>query len=574
MSKHSHTNQPRGPEAPSSTLGPPSSAAEGSLNPGLKPWQVATILVVVLLAVYWPALGGGVLWDDPAHMTKPEFRSLTGLFRIWFEPGATQQYYPLTYTLFWFQNLLFGQSTLAHHLVNLLLHGSAAMLLWLLLRDLRVPAAFGIALLWALHPVQVESVAWISEQKNTLSAVFYLAAFRCYLRFDRSRDRKPYLWAMGLFVAALASKTAVATLPGALLVVLWWQRGRLEWRRDLLPTLPFFLVGLVASRITSYIEWAVVGGAPGAEFDLSFAQRLIQAGRAAWFYAGKLAWPDNLMFIYPRWTLDAADPKQWLPLILGVAVLAGCWLVRRWSRAPLAAALLFIGTLLPALGFVNVYPFRFSYVADHFQYLAGVALVALVIGGGSSWLARRTLRGRPLAPHPAVIGLAVVLGVLSWRQSHLYGGDDIALYRETLERNPDAWIFEQNWGEALQLKGDREGALAHYLAALEIRPDLADVQFGAGQMFYELRRPREAVEAFAEGVRLWPWYAKGRFNYAAALAGSGERARAIAQFDTAAAIEADSVGMQHRVAEAYLSLGDTARAMAALNRAVRLGWRP
>jgi hypothetical protein len=331
---------------------------------------------------------------------------------------------------------------------------------------------------------------------------------------------------------------------------------------------------LLASRITSHIEWAVLGGAAGADFDLSFAQRLVQAGRAAWFYAGKLVWPDNLMFIYPRWTLDATDPRQWAPLVLGVAVLAAFWLARRRSRAPLAAALCFAGTLLPALGFVNVYPFRFSYVADHFQYLAGIAVVALVVGGGTSWVVRRAPHGGRNIVRPAVIGLAVVLGLLSRRESHLYGGDVIHLYRETLEQNPDAWIFHQNWGEALQVKGDREGALAHYLAALKIRPDLVDVQFDAGTMYYELGQRREAAERFAEGVRLSPRYAKGRFNYAAALAAVGERDRAIAQFDTSAAIEADSVGMQHRVAEAYLSLGDTARAMAAMNRAVRLGWRP
>jgi tetratricopeptide (TPR) repeat protein len=171
---------------------------------------------------------------------------------------------------------------------------------------------------------------------------------------------------------------------------------------------------------------------------------------------------------------------------------------------------------------------------------------------------------------PAFVALVVVLGLLSWRQSHLYGGDAISLYRETLKRNPDAWIFHQNWGEALQLQGDREGALEHYLAALAIRPDLADIQFGAGQMYYELGRQREAAAAFAEGVRLWPRYAKGRFNYGAALAGIGERERAIAQFDTAAALEADSALMQEKVANAYLSLGDTARAMAAVQRLLRL----
>lgn len=533
----------------------------------------ALILTVVLLIVYWPALSGGVLWDDPAHMTKPELRSLQGLLRIWLEPGATQQYYPLTHSWFWLQNLFFGQSTVAHHVVNVLLHTAVAILAWRLLRRLRVPGAYAVAMIWALHPLQVESVAWITEQKNTLSAVFYFAAFWCYLDFDQSRSRRSYVAAFGLLVLGLCSKTVVAALPGAILVVLWWQRGRLEWRRDFLPTLPMFAIGLLAARVTSHMEFAGVNHLAGPDFELSIWQRLVQSGRAAWFYLDKLVWPSDLMFFYPRWTLDASSPTQWIPFGAGMALLALAWVLRGQTRGLLAVALLYVGTLLPALGFVDVYPFKFSYVADHFQYLAGLAPIAFLVGLVVTIL-RRQSRVTTRVEYVVIVSVAVALALLSWRHSRMFGEDDIALYRETLRRNPAAWIAQQNWGLALQAKGDSVEALEHYLEALRIRPDLADVRFEVAGLYYVWGRKSESVIEFAKAVNLQPWHGKGRFNYAAALAATGDRARAIAHFDTAAAIESDSVTMQQRVAQAYFSLGDTTRAMKALNRAVGLGWRP
>lgn len=533
----------------------------------------AGLIVLTLLAAYWPAVGGGVLWDDPAHMTQPGMASFAGLARIWFDPGATQQYYPLLHSFFWLQHLLFGASTVAHHLVGVLLHGGVTLLAWVVLNRLRVPGAFLIAMVFAVHPLQVESVAWISEQKNTLSAVFYLSALLAYLRFDETRNRRHYVLASGLFLLGLASKTIVATLPAALLVIFWWQRGRLEFRRDVRPLLPFFVMALGAAAVTSHMEFALVGGVAGPDFDLSVGQRLIQSGRAAWFYAAKLFWPDNLMFFYPRWKLDTTALSQWVPFGAALAVLAGCWAVRHRTRAPLAGVLFFGGTLFPALGFVNVYPFRFSYVADHFQYLAGLGLIALVMGSAVTFWRQRSGSLQRLGVALATI-LVVTLAGVSWRESHLYGTDNIAFYRALIEQNPEAWIAEQNLGMALQAQGDSVGALPHYLRALDLRSDLADVRFEVAGLYYVWGRKADAVQEFDRAVRQRPWYGKGRFNYGAALAGIGDRRKAIAQFDTAAAIERDSVDMQRRVAEAYLSLADTARAMAAVQRAYQLGMKP
>jgi len=529
------------------------------------PWVKVLILAITIGLAFAPGLGGGLMWDDPGHMTKPELQSFDGLLRIWFHPGATQQYYPLLHSAFWVENLLFGPSTVAAHLITLLLHIGITLLIWQLLERLKVPGAYFAALLFGIHPLQVESVAWISETKNTLSGLFYLAAMLCYLRFDRSRSRRWYAVAVGLFVLGLLSKTVIATLPGALLVILWWQRGTLDLKRDVRPVIPLFVLGLVAGKVTSVMEFAGMID-PGSDFALSFAQRCLQAGRAIWFYAGKLAWPADLMLYYPRWVLDPAQAWQWAFPVAVVVVIAVCWLVRRRSRAPLAGVLFFVGTLLPALGFVNVYPFKFSFVADHFQYLAGLGLIVLVAGGVAHLLQRlsSSLRQVGLA---ACGALVVVLGFLSWKQSHLFGEDDVALYREAFKRNPKAWAAQINWGKALEDRGDSVNALVHYQAALQLRPDLADARFEIAGFYYVWQRYPEAIVEFEEAIRTRPGYAKGRFNFGAALVAVGQRDRAIAQFDTAGYIDADSPVMQDALASVYLYLGDTVRAQLAAARA-------
>jgi hypothetical protein len=228
----------------------------------------------------------------------------------------------------------------------------------------------------------VETVAWISEQKNTLSGVFYLTAMLVYLNFDGrpGSGKLSYLASLFLYVLAVLSKSVTATLPGALLVILWWKRGRIEWRRDVLPLGPFLTIGLTLGLITAYAE-SVWVGAEAANAGLSPIQRVLVAGHAIWFYLGKLILPVNLAFSYPKWAIDPSDFTQWL-YVLGVLALLGVlWSMRKRSRAPLAALLFFIGTLFPALGFVNVFPFRYSYVADHFQYLASLGIIALAAAG-------------------------------------------------------------------------------------------------------------------------------------------------------------------------------------------------
>src|SRR5262249_48756811 len=212
--------------------------------------------------------------------------------------------------------------------------------------------------IFAVHPVSVESVGWVSEQKNPLSSVFYLGAMLVYLRFDESRRRTDYVVALGLFVLGLLTKTVTATLPAALLVIFWWQRGTLSWKRDVVPLLPFFALGAAAGLLTAWVERTLIG-AQGAGFELTFLERGLLAGRVVWFYLSKLVLPANLMFIYPRWKIDATIWWQWLFPMATLSAVVLLWAIRRRSRAPLAGWLLFVGTLAPVLGFVNVYPFVF-----------------------------------------------------------------------------------------------------------------------------------------------------------------------------------------------------------------------
>lgn len=481
-------------------------------------------LFVALAIVYFPALHGTILWDDAGHITRPDLQSLNGLFRIWFEIGATQQYYPVLHSAFWFEHQLWADSVLGYHLVNVLLHTATAVLFGTLLNRLQVRGAWFAATLFALHPVCVESVAWISEQKNTLSAVFYLAAALAYLRFHTTGRRSTYALASVLFLLALLTKTVTATLPAALLVIFWWQRGRLNWRRDLRPLLPWFVLGIGSGLFTAHFEKKLIG-AEGVDFALSFVDRLVLAGRVLWFYLGKLVWPADLIFIYPRWSIDATEPWQWSFTIAALALLAGLLWCSRRSRAPLAAALIFAGTLFPVLGFVNVFPFLFSYVADHFQYLASLAIFALLGAGITPLISKLPLIQRLAALAP----LLALLGFMSWRQSAMYR-DSFALYETTLARNPACWMAHNNLGMELANTGRVREAIPHVEQALALRPEFPEALNNLGDDLIQVERPQEGIPYLEKAIRLQPTYAVAHRNLGRALAMTGRTPEAIPHF--------------------------------------------
>jgi tetratricopeptide (TPR) repeat protein len=500
------------------------------------PWGA---LFFATLIAYWPALNGELLWDDPSHVTRPELQSLHGLWRIWFELGATQQYYPVLHSAFWLEHHLWGDAVVGYHLVNVLLHSLSACLVVLIVHRLSLPGGWLAGFVFALHPVYVEAVAWISEQKSTLSGVFYLAALLVYLRFDQSRRKQTYFLALGLFVLALLSKSVTATLPAVLLVIFWWQRGRLSWRRDALPLAPWFAVAVPMGLLTAWVERTYIG-ANGRDFNLTFPERFLLAGRIPWFYAMKLLWPSGLTFSYQRWKIDPDALWQYLFPVGTLALALIFLLVARRTRGPLAGFLIFIGTLVPVLGFLNVLPLRYSWVADHFQYLASLALV-VPLAAGLSTLARRLVSST--GSLALAIGiLAALLGILTFRQSAAYR-DEETLYEATLARNPGSWLVHNNLGTILVAKPGRLlDAIAQFQAALQLDPVYAaQTHYNLARAYVQLGTPDrvpDAIAEYREAIRIQPRFTDAHVNLGNLLAViPGRNAEAVAEFRSAIEVE-------------------------------------
>ncbi len=529
-------------------------------------WLLAGALIIVTLAAYFPAWNGQALWDDDGHMTKPALRSVTGLARIWIEPGATQQYYPLVHSFFWFEHRLWGDGTLGYHLVNILLHAVSALLLVGILRKLEVPGAWLAGALFALHPVQVESVAWISELKNTLSGFFYLSSGLVYLKFDQRRERQSYALALGLFLLGLLAKSAIATLPAALLVVFWWKRGKLSWRNDVLPLTPFFVLSMLFGLFTGWMERKFIG-AQGSEFNFSLIERTLIAGRAIWFYLSKLLWPQNLIFIYPRWQISQANWWQYLFPLATLGLLASLWWLRKRSRAPLAVLLLFIGTLFPALGYVNIYPFTFSFVADHFQYLACIAPLSLA-AAAISYISRGIQFRLWTVQVPCGILLAA-LGVLTWQQSTMYA-DMKTLWETTIARNPDCWMAYSNRGFGLLQEGRLDAAILDFESALRAKPDYAYAQNNLGEALLKEGRAAEAIPHFKKALEDRPDYAEPYDNLGVILFQNGQLDAAISNLEKATKINPAYGDAHFNLGIALQAKGDWDAAISHFERSVEI----
>ncbi len=528
-------------------------------------WTPWLGLVAVAFVAYVPAWHGGLLWDDDAHLTRTALRSWEGLWRIWTEPGATQQYYPVLHSVFWVLHRLWGDATTGYHLVNIALHAAASGVFVLLLRSWRVPGAMLAGYLFALHPVQAESVAWISELKNTLSTVAYLGAALLYTRFDADRRSASYLAASSLFVLALLTKSVTASLPAALLVVAWWQRGSLNWRRDVAPLLPWFAAAVAAGLMTIWMERTHVG-AVGAPFDLSLVERGLVAGRALWFYLLTWVWPYPLSFVYPRWIIDQAVWWQWtfpVAALVTLAVSWRLWRAGRTGRGPLTVALLFAGALFPALGFFDVYPFMFSWVADHFMYLATLPLAAATAVLLTTRL--RDARTRQVA----AVALCLVLGVLTWRQAATYR-DAETLYLATLERNPDAWLAHLNLGWLRLQRGQLDAAVRHSEEALRLQPELPEAWHNLGVAKRLLGDLPAAETALRRSLTLQPETVETRYNLSLVLIDQGRPTEALPHLDAWLAESPNDAGAHAQRGDALQSLSRFDEAVMAYRASLRL----
>jgi len=555
-----------------------------------------------VLVAYSPVYRAGYIIDDDVNVTaNPTLLTLDGLKRIWFEPGAVQQYYPVVYTSYWVEYALWGAAPLGYHLVNVLWHAVNVLLLWRVLSCLRLPGAWLAAAIFAVHPVEVETVAWVSERKNVMSLAWALAALWCYLRFAPAidDDAEPargawswYLLAMVCFLAALLSKTVVVTLPAVLVVIYWWRRGRLV-ARDLVPLLPMFALALGIGLAGLWLERNHVG-AVGEEWSLSFAERFLVAGRALWFQLGKLVWPAPLVFFYPRWTIDTSVWWEWLFPGAALAVPVVLWLLRSViGRGSLAAYLVYVGVLLPALGFINVYFHLFSYVADHFQYhaspaiFAWVAAAAVLLARGRSLPRTATIAASGAAPLAArarrrtfIVGAAaalLLLAGLTIRSAALYR-DEETLFRDTIAKNPASWIAWSNLGLALGAQQRHDEALTALEQALALGATKARVHYNYAKVLIDRGESRgfppaeldRAIEHFGEAARIEPHWAAPHVGIGVARLRQQHFAEARASLEQALAREAENVDALYALGLLCVEQGDLPQAERLLAQTAQL----
>lgn len=501
--------------------------------------------MALVVVAYLPALRAGFVWDDDDYVTEnPMLRSADGLRRIWTDTAATPQYYPLTHTTFWVEYRLWGLHPAGYHAVNVGLHAMASVLLWMALRRLRVPGAWLGAALFALHPVNVESVAWVTERKNVLSGALYAASLLAYLRFAgvgaQPGTREPgnpraYVAALVLFVGALLGKTVTATLPFTLALIVWWRRGRLG-RRDAAFLAPLVVVGAALASVTAYLERFQIGTA-GEDWGLSPLGHVLLASRILVFYLHKLMWPVDLTFIYPRWSITAGDPTAYLFLAAVAGVFALLWAGRKkLGRGPVVALGHFVVALAPALGLFYVYPMRYSFVADHFQYLASIGPLALA--GAIVWQVGGKARHATAARGGAIAVLLCALGFATASQARIYENLEV-LWRDTLSKNPEAWAAHNNLGAMLGERGELDEAARHLERAVALKPDHGGAYANLGVVHARQGRIDEAIVELGRAADLEPRDARTRVLLGQALARGGRPAEAERAFAVAVDLEPD-----------------------------------
>ncbi len=529
----------------------------------------ALAITLACFAVYAVSLPGGFVWDDDTHLLDNPVFGAGGLWGVWFQPPQVINYWPVTFTSYWIEHALWGFDPLGYRVVNVLLHAAASVVLWRVLARLRVPLAWGCALVFALHPVNVESVAWIAQRKNVLSLLFFVSATFFYLRFEVAERTRDYAAALGCHLLAMLSKGAAAPFPAILLLLAWWQRGTIT-RRDVLRSVAFFVITAATGLLELSTQDLVASDT--IVRDDGFVARLVGAGWVAWFYLGKALAPIDLCFVYPRWEIDPSMALHWIPLIGVLGVLALLFVSplqsKGWAR-PVQCALLFYALLLsPVLGFFDIYYMRYSFVADHYQYIALIGVVALVGGGVGDWAMRRwTAQKRVLL---AVGAIAVVaLGLSSAQLSRSYLGEE-RLWRDTLLKSPDAFLAHYNLAHLLERDGRGAEAEEHYRESLRIVPEYAEAMNNLGQLLRQRDANDEAEQLFRQAMVLTPDYAAPRNNLGVLLQQTDRKAEARRTFEAALAIAPENPVLYYNLARLLDEMGEPRTALGYYRRAAAL----
>jgi protein O-mannosyl-transferase len=531
-----------------------------------RPWAscfriclLAVTLGTLTVLVYRPALHGGFLWDDDRYVTHNYLLSATdGLRRIWFSLEAPSQYFPLTYTVLRIERSLWDLNPVGYHWVNILLHLGNALLVWCILARLKVPGAWLAAAIFALHPVQVESVAWISELKNVLMGFFFLLTLLTWIEYvdaTHKHRRILYVAALVFYLLALSAKATACTLPAALLLILWLKRKPIG-RRAFLEITPFVVfalgIGLVA------VWWEKYHQGTRMLVSIGPLERMLIASRAVWFYLGKISWPAKLTFIYPQWRIDATNPIAYSWLIAVVAAVVMILYGRRFfGRSVEVAALFFVTTLGPLLGFIMLYTFRYTFVADHYQYLACIGPIALASAG----LMTLSQSSKSLQ-WPVVAGgfaILIFLSLLTWRQSATYR-DLETLWRTTIAKNPDCWMAYNNLGVVQFEKGDIEDAIEKYQQSLRLHPDYPEAHYNLGSALLQKGYADEAIWQCEEALKIQPNEPDAHIVLGNAFMAKQDVDRAIAHYVQALHLRPDDSNAHSNLGTALKQKGDVERA--------------
>ena len=511
----------------------------------------AVLITLLTVVVYQPALRGGFIWDDSTLIIENRMvKASDGLHRFWFTTEPPD-YYPVTWSLWWLEWRLWGNKPMGYHMVNVLLHVVNAVLVWMVLGRLKIPGAWLAGLVFAIHPVNVATAAWMSEQKNTLSMLFLLTAILLYLRFDEEGRWRWYGFSLMAFLLALLSKTAVVMLPVVLLGCVWWQRGRVRWK-DFLRSVPFFAVSLVSGLVTIWFQHHRALEGLGVRTE-GFPSRLATAGLVPWFYLCKALLPLNLTVIYPKWGSDGIHWFSYLPGLALVGCLAWFWRKREtWGRPLLFGIGYFVLMLFPVLGFFDQGFYRYSLVADHWQYYSIAGVIGLAVAIGVKICSRTDGLAQRLGKIAGAI-VVLLLGVAAWQRSLVYA-DDETLWRDNVKRNPAAWTYN-NLGNSLLLAGKHNEAIPYFEQSLQLDPSLALVHYNLAVALKKAGRSEEEVVQYYQALRLKPDYAMAHYNLGIALWEAGDFKAAQQHWEEALRIQSDLAEAHNNLAVAFGRLG-------------------
>jgi tetratricopeptide (TPR) repeat protein len=600
------------------------------LSPRMLAWLFPLLLAVLTFAAYWPVTRAGFIWDDDDYLVNhPIYTSPEAMREIWLVPRATPQFYPVVFTSFYIERKLWDLNPLGYHLFNVALHAGSAILLWRILKRLKVPGAEFAAAVFAVHPLMVETVAWVTERKNTYSMFFFLVALLTFWRFafgkaraeGESMEGEPtrYEWgwyavSLVAFVLAMLSKTVACSLGPVLVLLVWWKGPRLG---RFLATIAYWVLGAAGGLYTAYLEVGQVG-AQGKWWSLTFDERFLVASRAIWFYVGKLLLPIQLNFFYNRWTIDRTQGWQWLYVVgVGIALLV-LFMVRKYAGwGPLVAAIAFIAMLFPALGFFPIYPQIFSWVADHFAYMGTLAFIPAVCAG-LTVATRKWLPGMETVQVGIAAALVAVLAGATffsaqrfesletlWKSvlltdpdhphwnalsgmSGVYhrkavaemdvGNRDAAMVfneqaklfdEESLKVRPDYGLAYNNLAGYHMFRGEWDKALPLALKASELDPSDARIDLTIGHIYSHLGQPGKAAAAFERAVKIRPRMADYRVKMARALLAAGNEGLAKQYMQSALHLDAGNSDAHVLQGFLYNKAGDLPNALAEYRAALQ-----